>query len=303
MEMNISAEQRDVDALLKGIIKSFMNKSVGPSDKKQSVDLENMPDSDRKALNSRHAIYQEIIQQFPLLLGKELSKKERANQNFESTSFTYGEIEFKSFAEIFYLIKKKYNQFLPAKGRFYDLGSGIGKGVIAATVLNDFESCTGIEYLQSLHDTALKLKESYDIYTNSKKISDGLEKEITSDWTGQTFQEAPRVNFECGDILKKYWLDGTLVFANSTCFDPHLMWDISKIAKMLPKDTLFITTTKRLPDYFNWDVLECYKTTMSWGDATVYIHKKRNNPSEEDKIAFENMKNENHEPLKETSIL
>ncbi len=92
METTISAEQKDVDALLKGIIKSFMNKSVGPSDKKQSADIENMPDPDRKTLNSRQEIYQEIIQQFPLLLGKELSKKERANQNFESTSFTYGEI-------------------------------------------------------------------------------------------------------------------------------------------------------------------------------------------------------------------
>jgi len=49
--------------------------------------------------------------------------------------------------------------------------------VTAAAVLHDFESCAGIEYLQSLHDTALKLKKSYDIYLNSKTISDNLENE------------------------------------------------------------------------------------------------------------------------------
>jgi len=278
---NIVFEQKDVDALLKGVIKSFLQKSTvtGSSEKRKNIEIEKMSDFDIKVLNSKHTIYQKIIQNFPLLLGKDLSKKERASHNFETTSFTYGEIEFKSFAEIFYLIKTKYKHLLSERGRFYDLGSGIGKGVIAATILHDFEFCIGIEYLQSLHDTALKLKEAYDTFM----VNENLTITINSDWTEQTFQNIPKVDFQCGDILQKNWLDGTLIFANSTCFDPHLMWKIAKIAKMLPKDTLFVTITKRLPDYFNWDVLECYLTTMSWGDATVYIHQKKNNPSQEDK--------------------
>lgn len=40
-------------------------------------------------------------------------------------------------------------------------------------------------------------------------------------------------------------------------------------------DTIFVTTTKRLPDYFSWDVLESYQSFMSWGIATIYIHRKR----------------------------
>jgi len=46
------------------------------------------------------------------------------------------------------------------------------------------------------------------------------------------------------------------------------------------QDTIFITFSKRLPDYTNWDVLDCFRRNMSWGPATVYIHRKRTDPSD-----------------------
>lgn len=42
-------------------------------------------------------------------------------------------------------------------GVFYDLGSGAGKGVIAASLLHPFERCCGIELLDSLHCMGLEL--------------------------------------------------------------------------------------------------------------------------------------------------
>jgi len=45
-----------------------------------------------------------------------------------------------------------------AGGVFYDLGSGAGKGVLAASLLHPFDKCCGIELLESLHEMGLELK-------------------------------------------------------------------------------------------------------------------------------------------------
>lgn len=50
---------------------------------------------------------------------------------------------------------------------FYDLGSGVGKAVIAAAILHNFDKCVGIEYLGSLHSLALSLKADYE---DTKKL-------------------------------------------------------------------------------------------------------------------------------------
>lgn len=60
---------------------------------------------------------------------------------------------------VFQIIKKKHNLLKEPGGIFYDLGSGVGKGVIAASLLHSFESCKGIELLHSLHKMSLELKE------------------------------------------------------------------------------------------------------------------------------------------------
>jgi hypothetical protein len=58
----------------------------------------------------------------------------------------------------FSIIKKKFNLLQEPGGIFYDLGSGAGKGVIAASLLHPFDRCTGIEFLESLHKMSLELK-------------------------------------------------------------------------------------------------------------------------------------------------
>ena len=77
----------------------------------------------------------------------------------EST-LTYGEIEFSSFAEIFYNIKNNYGG-IPA-GPFYDLGSGTGKGCLAAALLHPgFEECFGVELLKGLYDVSTQIHQTY----------------------------------------------------------------------------------------------------------------------------------------------
>jgi len=59
---------------------------------------------------------------------------------------------------MFDLIKNKFGGMQEAGGVFYDLGSGAGKGVLAASLLHPFDKCCGIELLESLHEMGLELK-------------------------------------------------------------------------------------------------------------------------------------------------
>ena len=47
-------------------------------------------------------------------------------------------------------------------GNFYDLGSGLGKPVIAMSLLCHFKKLIGIEYLDNLFKLSLSIKQSYE---------------------------------------------------------------------------------------------------------------------------------------------
>jgi len=80
-----------------------------------------------------------------------------------------------------------------------------------------------------------------------------------------------------GDFLLYEWTDASVVFANSTCFSKDLMEKIRIKAELLRKGTFVITFTKKLPGSSKsplWQVQDGFKRYMSWGVATVYIHKR-----------------------------
>ena len=47
-------------------------------------------------------------------------------------------------------------------GNFYDLGSGMGKGVVAMSLLCHFKKLIGIEFLDNLFNLSLKIKQNYE---------------------------------------------------------------------------------------------------------------------------------------------
>lgn len=57
------------------------------------------------------------------------------------------------------------NGVLQARGGyFFDLGSGIGKPVIAAATLHGFDVCCGIELLEGLYTTSLQLVDRFNSF-------------------------------------------------------------------------------------------------------------------------------------------
>jgi len=55
------------------------------------------------------------------------------------------------------------------------------------------------------------------------------------------------------------------------------MVQLTKKAEELRKGTIFITFTKRLPELSkDWIVKPGFRRLMSWGIATIYVHRKIN---------------------------
>jgi hypothetical protein len=144
---------------------------------------------------------------------------------------------------------------------------GVGRGVIAAAFLHPFQKCIGIEYLENLHKVAFEVKATYDIKCESLRKTN--EEYIP-------FNKMADIIIENGDFLKYDWRDASLLLANSTCFSVDLMTALGKKADAeLKKGTIFVTFTKRLPNLNEeWEIKDGFRRIMSWGIATVYIHRK-----------------------------
>ena len=186
-------------------------------------------------------------------VGKSLSKEERDRLKLnEEKSLIYGEVEFKSF----YRILRKINA--PANTTFYDLGSGTGKAVFAARFTYDFAKCIGIEILQGLHNQAFKITSRYN--QDFRNILCSAQRQHAAVYKGS--------------FVEYDWSDGDVVFANSTCFDDDLMTALSRKAEALKPGAIVVTFTKGLAPARCFELLEKKRQKMSWGPATVYIHRR-----------------------------
>ena len=75
------------------------------------------------------------------------------------------------------------------------------------------------------------------------------------------------------DFTHLQWPRCDVIYASSTCFDKQLMNTLGEVAQTQPLGCFFVTLTKNIPDQ-KWKVVRTEKMKMSWGEATVYIHKK-----------------------------
>lgn len=117
---------------------------------------------------------------------------------------------------------------------------------------------------------ACGIKELYDekfdkVFNNNKEIIRNVQKKID-------------IEIVNGDFLQYDWSEAGFLLANSTCFSPELMGKLSEKAENeLRKGSIFVTFTKKLPNLSeNWEIKDGFRRVMSWGIATVYVHRKLN---------------------------
>jgi SAM-dependent methyltransferase len=177
-------------------------------------------------------------------------RKENSNDN----SLVYGEVEFGSFQNLLQFFPKSDSK----GGVFYDLGSGSGRAVFTVRFSLDFDRCIGIELLPNLHKLAVDVTETYDQKFRHKLALQS-------------------VDFFCEDILNYDWSDGTVIFTCSTCFEDELIDAIGEKAKDLQQGGYLISLKKFTqidPDAFDI-IQEAVPCQMSWGDADVFVYRRR----------------------------
>jgi len=170
--------------------------------------------------------------------GFELSRLEK--QNRLDLSLTYGEIDLESFLALLSLVKPS------SQDVFYDLGSGIGKTVIAAAKTYQFKKAYGIETLHSLHQVA----------EHKKSLC-----ELTS-----------FVEFKHQNIMEANWSDADILFINVASFVAHDWHGLCEKLIRYPVPTI-ITCSKPLPkEHFD---IQATQVLCSWGIVPAYIHRPR----------------------------
>lgn len=201
-----------------------------------------------KALNipSHAQIFQQLYEKVNGFL---LSRQERQKQ--DAFEYTYGEIDFLSFIALLSLAKPDQDTV------FYDLGSGVGKAVLACAMVFPVQKCIGVELFPSLYQC------SCNQVNHLKKIS-GYEK------------KSGKIKFILDDFLEVDLNDATLIFINSTAlFGPTWENLCSRLDKQ-PNLNTIITTSKTLISTEFSPVIST-KIQMSWGPVLAYIHKRKTN--------------------------
>ena len=109
------------------------------------------------------------------------------------------------------------------------------------------------------HDTTFE-----ELYSKNKELFD-------------TIKQIPKLECIQGEFLKVKLNNVSLILANSTCFTSELMTSLrEKVEKECKKGSIVITFSKQLNELSGeWETFPGFRRLMTWGIATVYIHKKK----------------------------
>nr|CCA26528.1 conserved hypothetical protein [Albugo laibachii Nc14] len=218
-------------------------------------------------------VFSQVYHGFGSEYGKELSIQAREAANITEASYVgiallqgykntrqfcisqiYGEIDFFPFADVLQWVIQQ-GTLLENEAVFYDLGSGTGKAVLAASLLYNFNKVIGIEALESLNTFAKKRAAKLKDLAKSHCIVSSIE-------------------FWHGSFLETDWTDGTVVFCHGTCFSDSEWTSISLAAEKLKQGSYVITASQILKSAL-FEVIKSERIKASWGMANIYIHRRR----------------------------
>lgn len=132
------------------------------------------------------------------------------------------------------------------------------------------------QLLEGLYQQSLKSKEAWEMLKLSqhkiwgiescKTVSIGaLPKETAlmaregkdgvhqSEMMPTIFNSKTKIDFFCGsflDLQHHDWTDGDVIFANSVCYSPSMMYKLAEMGHRLKSGAVFITSNARLSEYW-----------------------------------------------------
>lgn len=178
--------------------------------------------------------------------GFRLSKTARST--YDAPEYLYGEIEFTAFIALLSLCH------LTPETRFCDLGSGIGKAVLACAMVYGVERSTGVEMFSALHNTA---KERVAILGQDPAY----------------LKKATSITFIEGDFLNHDLQAYTVIFIQATAFFGEYWHKISHALENVLPGTLIISVGKAIKSN-QFTPLHITHLPMSWGTVAAHIQQK-----------------------------
>ena len=191
----------------------------------------------------------------PTVQAKRVSRAERVRLELGGSSeLVYGEIVFASLARILWSLHS-----LPRSGgRFVDLGSGAGRGVIGALLLHDWEEVRGIEVLDGLYRASELVREKVErdrkagglggvaVLQHHHQQQYVHQQQSGEEGSGDTTQQRARptrIVFTRSNFFDADWSDADVVLANSVCFSALTMQRLAEQASTLKQGAYCQSTT------------------------------------------------------------
>lgn len=191
----------------------------------RAAELQSICDEQFKTYASQYEVYHQTFKKFPTEECNRISLEARHSRNYTSASLSYGELEFESFGSLICNLTKQ-GVDLHSMYNFVDLGSGVGKTVICAALLEIFEKCTGIEIIAELQKASTQLLKGF--YKNM-----------------QSRAEVVTIEFVLGDVAFIDWSKTDMVFAHCTCFDDATMERILNTASKMKAGSVLVCMSRR----------------------------------------------------------
>jgi SAM-dependent methyltransferase len=184
---------------------------------------------------------------FEVISGYQISGRYREQMKIKEKSYIYGEARIEEFTKVLALCGNNSDKI------FYDLGSGTGKTCFTATFLGGFKKAIGIEII-------------LDLYLTAKKLQNEVPKTYR--------QYADKLEFINGDITKENFLNGDVIFINSTCYEDYIFNNlVEKFHQLKPGSHVIMTTRKMKTDDFEL-IYDSDEIEYSWGNPTTRIYRK-----------------------------
>ncbi len=164
-----------------------------------------------------------------------------ARKDNDDLSLTYGEIDFLGFLLTLNKVKPKPTDV------FFDLGSGLGKAVVATCLVYGCQKCVGIELLETLHQKACQIRSRLPQ------------------------SDHQRMSFELGNFLESDLSEANIVFCSATAFFGDYWQAIQTKFLSLASNTKLVLVSKPLT-ITGFQLLEETVMPTSWGASPVYIY-------------------------------
>ena len=170
--------------------------------------------------------------------------------------------------------KSKFSQ--SSLKTFYDLGSGMGKPVIASALLCDWlQEFIGIEIQHELYEKSVQARDRFNVLTHQNNDTS-----IVKLHQGSFFD------------IQDWTVNGDVIFINSTAFTLATMKTLLEYAKRCKKGCYIVTLTHNLLDVFSFgnmneeqqqeheegvffELIGEFRQEMSWGEADFYLYFKQ----------------------------